>query len=80
MSGDGAERVVFIDDEEDVRRANRQSLELDGFAVETFGDAESALAAILAEAPGVVVSDVRLPGADGRPSSNGCTGSTPTCR
>ncbi len=66
MSGDGAERVVFIDDEEDVRRANRQSLELDGFAVETFGDAESALAAILAEAPGVVVSDVRLPGADGR--------------
>ncbi|GJD36059.1 sigma-54-dependent transcriptional regulator [Methylobacterium aerolatum] len=66
MSGDAAERVVFIDDEEDVRRANRQSLELEGLRVETFGDAESALAAILAEAPGVVVSDVRLPGADGR--------------
>lgn len=66
MSGDSAERVVFIDDEEDVRRANRQSLELDGFDVETFGDAESALSAILEEAPGVVVSDVRLPGADGR--------------
>ncbi|MGC5778773.1 sigma-54-dependent transcriptional regulator [Methylobacterium sp. NFXW15] len=66
MSGDAAERVVFIDDEEDVRRANRQSLELDGFDVETFGDAESALSAILEEAPGVVVSDVRLPGADGR--------------
>lgn len=66
MSGDAAERVVFIDDEEDVRRANRQSLELDGLVVETFGDAESALSAILEEAPGVVVSDVRLPGADGR--------------
>ncbi len=63
---DPAERIVFIDDEEDVRRANRQSLELDGFAVECFGDAESALAAIRAEPPGVVVSDVRLPGMDGR--------------
>ena len=66
MSGDLAERVVFIDDEEDVRRANRQSLELDGFAVETFETAEAALAAIRAEPPGVVVTDVRLPGMDGR--------------
>ncbi|GJE58303.1 sigma-54-dependent transcriptional regulator [Methylobacterium trifolii] len=59
------ERVVFIDDEAEVRRANRQSLELDGFAVEAFGAAEPALAAILADPPGVVVSDVRLPGLDG---------------
>ena len=61
-----SERIVFIDDEEDVRRANRQSLELDGFAVEAFGAAEPALASILAEPPGVVVTDVRLPGLDGR--------------
>ncbi|MDP4021469.1 sigma-54 dependent transcriptional regulator [Methylobacterium sp. NEAU 140] len=66
MSGDGSERVVFVDDEEDVRRANRQSLELDGLTVDTFADAESALAAVLAAPPGVVVSDVRLPGLDGR--------------
>ena len=59
------ERVVFIDDEADVRRANRQSLELEGFAVEAFDAAEPALAAILAAPPGVVVSDVRLPGLDG---------------
>ena len=63
---DAAERVVFVDDEEDVRRANRQSLELDGFAVETFDTAEAALSAIRAEPPGVVVTDVRLPGMDGR--------------
>ncbi|SFK86887.1 sigma-54-dependent transcriptional regulator [Methylorubrum salsuginis] len=70
MSGesqpDRSERIVFVDDEEDVRRANRQSLELDGFAVETFETAEAALAAIRAEPPGVVVTDVRLPGLDGR--------------
>jgi two-component system, NtrC family, C4-dicarboxylate transport response regulator DctD len=63
---DGApERVVFIDDEAEVRRANGQSLELEGFAVEAFPAAEPALAAILASAPGVVVTDVRLPGLDG---------------
>ena len=61
-----SERVVFVDDEEDVRRANRQSLELDGFAVETFDNAEAALVAIRAEPPGVLVTDVRLPGIDGR--------------
>lgn len=60
-----SERVVFIDDEDDLRRANRQSLELDGLSVEAFGAAEPALAAILADPPGVVVTDVRLPGLDG---------------
>ncbi|MGU3383357.1 sigma-54-dependent transcriptional regulator [Methylobacterium sp. D53M] len=61
----GTERVVFIDDEADVRRANGQSLELEGFTVEAFAAAEPALAAILAAPPGVVVTDVRLPGLDG---------------
>ncbi|KQO65893.1 Fis family transcriptional regulator [Methylobacterium sp. Leaf469] len=59
------ERVVFIDDEADVCRANRQSLELDGFIVETFGAAGPALAAIMADPPGLVVTDVRLPDLDG---------------
>ncbi|KMO31645.1 sigma-54-dependent transcriptional regulator [Methylobacterium aquaticum] len=60
-----SQRVIFVDDEEEVRRANGQSLDLAGFTVETHGDAESALRAILAEPPGVVVTDVRLPGLDG---------------
>ncbi|SEP07966.1 two-component system, NtrC family, C4-dicarboxylate transport response regulator DctD [Methylobacterium sp. ap11] len=60
-----SDRVVFVDDEEEVRRANGQSLDLAGFAVETHGDAESALRAVLADPPGVVVTDVRLPGLDG---------------
>ena len=64
-AGGSAERVVFIDDEADVCRANRQSLELDGFTVETFGAAGPALAAILADPPGLVVTDVRLPDLDG---------------
>ena len=59
---DPSQRIVFVDDEEDVRLANRQSLELDGFPVEVFPAAEPALKAILAQPPGVVVTDVRLPG------------------
>lgn len=62
---DPSQRIVFVDDEEDVRLANRQSLELDGFPVEVFPAAEPALKAILAQPPGVVVTDVRLPGLDG---------------
>ncbi|MBY0256033.1 sigma-54 dependent transcriptional regulator [Methylobacterium sp.] len=60
-----AERVVFIDDEAEVCRANRQSLELDGYRVETFGAAAPALTAILADPPGLVITDVRLPDLDG---------------
>jgi hypothetical protein len=30
-----SDRVVFVDDEEEVRRANGQSLDLAGFSVET---------------------------------------------
>ena len=59
------ERVVFIDDEAEVRRANCQSLELDGFTVEAFGAAGPALAAIMADPPGLVITDVRLPDLDG---------------
>ncbi|MGU3539300.1 sigma-54-dependent transcriptional regulator [Methylobacterium sp. A54F] len=72
MSGDGAdgadpaERIVFVDDEEDVRRANRQSLELAGFDVEVFAAAEPALAALSRAPAGVLVTDVRLPDLDGR--------------
>ena len=65
MGGPRPSGSVFIDDEADVCRANRQSLELDGFTVETFGAAGPALTAILADPPGLVITDVRLPDLDG---------------
>ncbi len=42
-----------------------QALTLAGLEVRSFADAEGALAALAAELPGAVVSDVRLPGRDG---------------
>lgn len=58
-------QVIFIDDEQDVREAGRQTLELDDYAVTCFATAEAALNALGDDFPGIVVSDVRLPDLDG---------------
>ncbi len=57
--------VLFIDDEPAVRDAHVQTLELAGFAVRGLDSAEAALAAVGDDWPGVVVSDIRMPGMDG---------------
>ncbi|VXB46115.1 C4-dicarboxylate transport transcriptional regulatory protein DctD [Burkholderia sp. 8Y] len=58
-------QVIFIEDDELVRRASVQSLQLAGFEVAGHGSVESAARAIDAHFPGVIVSDIRLPGASG---------------
>lgn len=58
-------KVLFVDDEEPLRHAARQTLELAGLDVECFGSARPALAEVSREFAGVLVSDIRLPGEDG---------------
>lgn len=58
-------QVFFIDDEEDLRFANQQTLELAGISVTCFADAESALTQLAVETPLVVITDIRLPGLSG---------------
>jgi two-component system, NtrC family, C4-dicarboxylate transport response regulator DctD len=58
-------KVLFVDDDEDLSRASAQSLSLAGYDVSCAGSASEALAAIEAEFDGVVVSDIRMPGMDG---------------
>jgi len=58
-------RVLYIEDDELVRRAGVQSLQLAGFDAAGFANAESALSLIEADFAGVVVSDIRLPGMSG---------------
>ncbi len=57
--------VILIDDEEDMRFALGQSLELADFEVKTFARADAALDMIGPDLAGVVVSDIRLPKYDG---------------
>ena len=60
-----AMKVAIVDDEQDMRQSISQWLALSGFDTETFPSAEEALKAIGADYPGVVVSDIRMPGMDG---------------
>ena len=58
-------RVLLVDDEAAVRDALAQTLDLAEVAVETTNDLAGALKAVRAEAPGVVITDIRMPGGDG---------------
>ncbi|WP_338881658.1 sigma-54 dependent transcriptional regulator [Achromobacter veterisilvae] len=57
--------AVFIDDDEELRRANAQTLKLHGISVDAHASARSALPALTREFDGVVVSDIRMPDMDG---------------
>lgn len=57
--------VILIDDDSELLRATRQTLELAGFSVSAFASAAEALAGLDANFSGVVVSDIRMPGIDG---------------
>jgi two-component system C4-dicarboxylate transport response regulator DctD len=63
-------QVIFIEDDELVRRASVQSLQLAGFDVTGYPSVEAAQVALAraraaGAGPGVIVSDIRLPGASG---------------
>lgn len=60
-----APHVVFIDDDEDLRRATVQTLKLHGMTVDAYGTARSALPALHRDFDGVVVTDIRMPDIDG---------------
>ncbi|WP_161864315.1 MULTISPECIES: sigma-54 dependent transcriptional regulator [Pseudomonas] len=58
-------QVIVVDDEAAIREAVQQWLELSGFQVHTCASAAEALAVVDRDFPGIVVSDVRMPGSDG---------------
>ena len=58
--------VALIEDDADFRQALVERLTLEGLEVRAFTAAEPALKALDADFPGVVVTDLRMPGMDGR--------------
>ena len=58
-------KIAIVDDEKDMRQSISQWLALSGFETETFASAEDALQSVGADYPGVVVSDIKMPGMDG---------------
>ncbi|NWD48888.1 sigma-54-dependent transcriptional regulator [Pseudomonas gingeri] len=57
--------VMVVDDEVSIRSAVEQWLSLSGFTVQVFSRAEECLARLPAHFPGVIISDVRMPGLSG---------------
>jgi len=58
--------IIFIDDEEDIRLANQQTLELANFNVQTFSSAKTALGKIDEHFKGVIICDIYLPDLNGK--------------
>ena len=57
--------VIIVDDEKHVRAANEQTLQLAGHTVETFAQAAPALERMSMDWPGILITDIRMPGIDG---------------
>ena len=57
--------AVFIDDDDELRRAAIQTLKLHGLSVEAYAGARAALPALDRDFDGVVVTDIRMPDMDG---------------
>jgi two-component system C4-dicarboxylate transport response regulator DctD len=57
--------VIVVDDEASIRTAVEQWLSLSGFEVQLFSRAEDCLAQLPKNFPGVILSDVRMPGISG---------------
>ena len=58
-------QVLLIDDDPHLRQALSQTLDLAGLTVSNLADARGVAARIERDWPGVVVSDIRMPGIDG---------------
>lgn len=57
--------IILVDDDQALRRATRQTLELAGYPVRDFGAAPQALAQLSRDSEAVVVTDIRMAGMDG---------------
>lgn len=57
--------ILFIDDEKDVRDSGCHTLEIEGLNVTGLEEAEAALDFVSQSWPGIIISDIKMPGMDG---------------
>ena len=59
------ERILVVEDEEDIRELLQYNLQREGFEVSLVGTGEEALSAAANEKPGLILLDLMLPGMNG---------------
>ncbi|HQO92938.1 MAG TPA: response regulator, partial [bacterium] len=59
------ERILLVDDEEDILNLVKYNLERDGYKVETVTTGEAAVRAARENVPDLILLDLMLPGMDG---------------
>jgi len=64
-SSPSIKKVILIEDDNDLRPALAQGLELEGYSVDAHRIADTALEVVRLDFDGVVVSDIKMPGMDG---------------
>ncbi|WP_163835279.1 sigma-54-dependent transcriptional regulator [Spartinivicinus ruber] len=57
--------IWFVDDDEHIRRVVQQSLELADYQVTTFASADTMLKAYQPDWPGIIITDINMPGISG---------------
>jgi DNA-binding NtrC family response regulator len=60
-----AMKIAIVDDEKDMRQSISQWLALSGYDTESFASAEDALKSLGPEYPGIVITDIKMPGMGG---------------
>ena len=59
------EKILLVEDDSGLRELLQEELEVEGYQVTACGDAEQGKALLMSWAPDLLISDLRLPGADG---------------
>src|SRR6185295_14804561 len=66
MTGSQLQRILYVEDEPDIREVAKLALEVvGGFTVELCASGEEALASLSRFAPDLILLDVMMPGMDG---------------
>ena len=60
-----AMKIAIVDDDKDMRQSNTLRLAISGYDTDTYESAEDALKGLGSDFPGIVVSDIKMPGMDG---------------
>lgn len=60
-----SEHILLVEDDSGLRELLQEELEAEGYNVTSCGDAEQGLALLHSNTPDLLISDLRLPGADG---------------